>query len=163
MPHIHTLPGQIDFIAEVFCVYQDKVLLRLHEKYHIWIAPGGHVELNETPEEAAVREVKEEVGLDVILWRGLGGNTEPKGEFFEGYQELIVPAFMNAHSVSSDHRHISLVYFGTVETDAVVQPDTHEHTECRWMTREEVEMDSSLTPPIRRYALEALGCLSKNK
>lgn len=163
MPHIHTTSGQIDFVAEVFCVYQDVVLLRLHEKYGMWLPPGGHIELHETPEEAAVREVKEETGLDVKLWRELSGRAEQRGDFFEGYQELIVPANMNVHLVSPGHRHISLVYFGTVETNAVVQPNTHERAECRWMTREEIEMDPSLTPPIRLYALEALDCLSKNK
>lgn len=44
MPHIHSLPGQCDFTAEVFIVYQDKVLLRFHDKYHKWLAVGGHIE-----------------------------------------------------------------------------------------------------------------------
>lgn len=32
-----------------------------------WDVPGGYVNANETPREAAVREVKEELGLDVAL------------------------------------------------------------------------------------------------
>jgi len=35
MSHIHTAKGQIDFIAEVFVVHKDKVLIRLHDKYNI--------------------------------------------------------------------------------------------------------------------------------
>ena len=61
MAHIHTEPGQIDFVVNVYVVYKNKVLLRFHEKYFLWLSVGGHVELNETPEVAAVREVKEEV------------------------------------------------------------------------------------------------------
>lgn len=30
-----------------------------------WSIPGGHVELGETPEQAVIRETKEETGLDV--------------------------------------------------------------------------------------------------
>jgi 8-oxo-dGTP pyrophosphatase MutT (NUDIX family) len=60
MPHIHE---KIDFTAETFIVYKNKVLLRLHDKYKFWASVGGHIELHEDPNEAAVREAKEEVGL----------------------------------------------------------------------------------------------------
>ncbi|MCI5483462.1 MAG: NUDIX domain-containing protein [Clostridiales bacterium] len=35
-----------------------------------WGVPKGHVEENETEEETALREIKEEVGLDVIIDSG---------------------------------------------------------------------------------------------
>ena len=37
------------------------------EHYSLWLAPGGKVERNEAPYEAAVREVFEETGIDIEL------------------------------------------------------------------------------------------------
>lgn len=48
MPHIHEL---IDYTAEIFIVHQGKVLIRLHDKYDIRTCPGGHIELDENPNE----------------------------------------------------------------------------------------------------------------
>jgi len=40
--------------------------LRNTEPYkNYWSLPGGHIDLNETAEHAVIREVKEEVGLDL--------------------------------------------------------------------------------------------------
>jgi len=45
---------------------QGEVLICKSTKYHTkYIIPGGHIELGESMEDALVREVKEETGLDV--------------------------------------------------------------------------------------------------
>ena len=51
-----------------------------------WTVPGGGVEAGETPEEAAVREVREETGYDVELVRLLGEDrfTVPAGQRLDG-------------------------------------------------------------------------------
>lgn len=45
----------------------DRVLLVHHHKLDLWIYPGGHVDLNEDPAQAAVREVLEETGVAVEI------------------------------------------------------------------------------------------------
>ena len=39
---------------------------------NLWGFPGGAVELGETPQMAAIREIKEETGLDVEVGRAIG-------------------------------------------------------------------------------------------
>lgn len=150
MSHIHE---KIDFVADVFIVYKNKVLLRMHDKYKIWLAVGGHIELHEDPAEAAVREVREEVGLDVELF----GNPKASTGNDPGYRELLPPKYLNRHFVvgNSGHEHISCVYFAKATTDNVIpeQPDE----EWRWLTKEEIEQNAlPLKANIRAYALEAL-------
>ena len=53
--------------ATVYVVNDGKVLLHLHKKYNTWFPLGGHVEVDEFPYEAAIREVKEESGLEIEL------------------------------------------------------------------------------------------------
>jgi len=52
----------------------------------LWSIPGGYVDQGEVVEEAAVREVQEETGLDVEVVRLLGLYSEPG-------QPVIVAAF----------------------------------------------------------------------
>lgn len=44
----------------------------------IWAFPGGKIEPNETPEEAAVREVLEETGVKSRIIKSIGGRTHPQ-------------------------------------------------------------------------------------
>jgi 8-oxo-dGTP pyrophosphatase MutT (NUDIX family) len=41
----------------------ERVLLLFHAKLAMWLPPGGHVDPDELPDEAAVREVLEETGV----------------------------------------------------------------------------------------------------
>ena len=76
---------------------------------------GGHIELNEDPNEAVVREVKEEVGLKIRLFDDL----KPKTRETKKYRELIPPKFMNRHWINSNHEHVTLVYFALSNSQKV--------------------------------------------
>jgi 8-oxo-dGTP pyrophosphatase MutT (NUDIX family) len=50
------------------CIFNDKgeVLLQRRGDSNLWGFPGGAVELGETPQMAAIREIKEETGLGAV-------------------------------------------------------------------------------------------------
>ncbi|MDP2703761.1 MAG: NUDIX domain-containing protein [bacterium] len=153
MPHIHE---KIDFTTEAFVVNNGRVLIRKHDKYGIWLAPGGHIELNEDPNQAVIREVKEEVGLDIKLY-----DTREHREDSEKYHELIPPMYLNRHQITPHHEHISLVYFATSDSDKIVNEGREASENARWFTKEELEGDGypEIKPSIRFYALKALETL----
>jgi ADP-ribose pyrophosphatase YjhB (NUDIX family) len=151
MPHIHE---KIDYSVDVYIVNGDAVLLRMHDKYHKWLAPGGHIELHEDPTEAAVREVREEVGLNVELI----GEAAPG--FEEGDRELLTPRFMNRHPISDTHEHISLVYFARSNSREVQQGESEISDHIKWFTREELDDPQwQVGERIKLHAKAALDAL----
>ena len=56
MAHINK---DIDYVVTIFIVHNNRVLLVDHIHLGAWFAPGGHIELNETPDEALYREIQE--------------------------------------------------------------------------------------------------------
>jgi len=53
------------------------LLIRRRNPPHGWALPGGFLEYGESLEAAAVREAKEETGLDVVLVRQLHTYSDP--------------------------------------------------------------------------------------
>ncbi|GIW66901.1 MAG: diadenosine 5'5'''-P1,P4-tetraphosphate pyrophosphohydrolase [Candidatus Parcubacteria bacterium] len=76
--------------AGVIIFYQDKkmksreYLLLKYLGCH-WDFPKGHIEIHETPEQTAIREVKEETNLNIKILKGfqktITYNFKNKGEF----------------------------------------------------------------------------------
>ena len=152
MPHIHEL---YDFVVSVFIVHKNKVLLIYHKKYSEWLPIGGHIELDEDPEEALYREIKEECGLKVRIL------AEAPNIGHRGVKPILTPSFVDAHRISSKHKHVAFVYFGISSTDRV-KLHTKEHREFRWVSKEELKSSElKLTRSIYFYCLEALKKASR--
>lgn len=66
--------------VRVILVQDKKVLLVRHWYQSLWVMPGGGIKKNETPEQAAIREVQEESGIIVKqLTYKLGVYSNTKG------------------------------------------------------------------------------------
>lgn len=154
MGHIHE---KIDFTVSIYIVRANKVLLHRHKVLGIWLSPGGHIELDEDPNEAALREAKEETGLDVRL---VGDSREYHSHYKA--RDLISPEFLNRHlySKTGNHEHVDLCFFarsGSGEASHEV-----EGGEIRWFSREELEKrGTEIVPDVRFHALAAIAELTQ--
>ena len=147
MAHIHE---KIDFTVAIFVVQSGKVLLILHRNLKKWLPLGGHIELDEDPEQAAVREAREESGLEVEL---LGERPPTTGP---GTRALISPRFLDIHRITETHEHIGMIYWARPKSGTLTLAEA-EHHDIRWCSREDLE---TLQPPmsdaVTWYCLQAL-------
>src|SRR5579872_1382895 len=99
------------FTATTFVVSSGRVLLHRHPKQGLWLPPGGHIERDELPHVAAVREVEEETGLSVRL------HSEAwAAEMAEEMKCPVVPqpAFILVEDINPFHQHIDFTYFAHI-------------------------------------------------
>ena len=141
------------FTATTIIIHQEKVLLHLHKKLWLRIPVGGHIDRDELPEIAALREVKEEAGLDVILWK------PDKQININDAKELIRPAHILLEDINQFHQHIDFLYYATTNTFEV-NPQNWESTNLQWFTADEIKKLIGAPDNVKIFSLEALELLS---
>lgn len=140
-----------DWTVATFVIHQGKVLLLWHEKLQMWLPPGGHVEPNELPDEAAVREVLEETGIEVVLL------SQPALPPIPGPRQLARPEGIQLEQIGPDHQHIDLVYFARPVDPARAEPTTdREVRQVGWYSLAE-SAALPLTEEIRTWVGKALA------
>ena len=97
------------FTASALIIKEGKVLLVNHKELGVWLYPGGHVENNETPDETAIREAKEETGLDVEI---VGDKDNKLANMEANVFVLHHPYVILCEKirVNPEHYHIDMVY-----------------------------------------------------
>lgn len=88
-----------------------KVFLHLHDKLQIWLGVGGHIEVNENPVQAALREAQEELGVAVELI------VRDKLLITPDVIQIPSPYFVLEEHIPgingmSEHIHMDFIYFG---------------------------------------------------
>lgn len=88
----------MEVAALVFITSEDDLLL-VEQDYGemYWSLPGGLVEQNETIEQAAIREVKEETGLVIDLLRAIGIYRKPEADGLAiTFEAIVIGGKLNA-------------------------------------------------------------------
>lgn len=131
---------------------KDKILFIHHKKLNKWLFVGGHIEANEDPEHAVLREVKEETNLDVELV----GNRYPREEDF------IVPFALQKNKVKENHIHMDIFYIAIDKETSKLKEKEDEVLGTRWFSKEEIlSEDFDTFPEKKQMAIDVLEKFEK--
>ncbi len=148
------------FTATAFVIdSQKRVLLLWHKRLQRWMPPGGHVDENETPEETARRECKEETGLDVVII----GDDQP--DVFESAQEeghmlkrpfAMLLEHIPAYDVRNEaaHEHMDFLFLARpVDERQALVIAQEEADHLKWFTQKEIAElgDNKIFRNVRAY------------
>ena len=136
-----------------------ELLLVHHKKFDRWMIAGGHVEQNENPVEAVLREANEETSAMPRLVCFLHSSLEdtyltwllPPEYFFE-YR---IPA----QADEDEHSHIDCVYIGLVDSKKISHR-VEEFNAIQWFSEKEVAESTTMFPETQRTALDLFRKLS---
>lgn len=105
--------------ASAIVVSARGVLLHLHKRLGIWIQPGGHIDPGELPWDAAVRETREETGLEV--------------RHAAGHPHLV---HVDVHQGGRGHLHLDLRYLLVADEQDPAPPEgeSQQVEWCDWDT-----------------------------
>lgn len=150
---------EIHFCATACVVNkQDNTILFIHhKKLNKWLFVGGHIELNEDPETAVCREVKEETNLDITLL----------GERYPREEDFIKPFALQRNVVKDDHVHMDLFYIAIANNPEQIKAKEDEVLNYKWFTKEEIMSSNFDTFPEKKKmaidVLEYIESLDYNK
>ncbi|WP_346889883.1 NUDIX domain-containing protein [Clostridium sp. UBA1056] len=147
------------FTVSIFIVHEDKVLLHSHKKAKKILPLGGHIEVNELPEEACIREAKEESGLKISIYNSVNKELKKSCELV-GEKLLANPMHTIFGEITPDHCHIDFVYYATAKSYET-KPANGESNLLKWYTKEELKNANNIQANILSMANEALELLTE--
>lgn len=140
------------FTATTFIVYKKKVLLHFHKKLSMWLPVGGHIEENELPEDAALREIKEETGLVATLY------NPDKQMGLSDVRQLLRPIHILLVDIENFHKHIDFIYYASVNSNEL-NPQDGETANIKWFSADEIK-DLDARENVKALSLEAIRILN---
>ena len=143
------------FTATVYVVNDGATALHKHERHDVRVPPGGHVDRDELPHEAGLREVREEMGLNATLLDETGGLSAPTVETLPQPRHHLLYD-VTVHDGDVAHQHVDLIYFATVPSRAV-EPHPEETDPDAWGWYAPPDLRSSdLDDDVVELGLEAI-------
>ncbi len=121
-----------------------QTLLINHRKLGRWVPPGGKIDPNEIPDVAAIREVKEETGLDVKL---IGEIAPVPGGYIRPFGVQLNEV------IPGSKEHIDLIYIAVPIGNTKLQVCEREAADLKWFTIAETQNHELNTfPSVRTWA-----------
>ena len=132
----------------------EKILFIHHKKLNKWLFVGGHIEPNEDPESAVIREAKEETNLDIDLL----------GERYPRKDDFITPFALQRNIVKENHIHMDLFYVAIAKNVELIKPKEDEVLNYKWFSKDDILTDSFDTfPEKKKMAIDAIDYYIKLK
>jgi 8-oxo-dGTP pyrophosphatase MutT (NUDIX family) len=119
--------GPIHVTSSAVVVGARGVILHKHKRLGIWIQPGGHIDEDERPEDAALREVLEETGLTTTH-----------------FSESPTIIHIDVHPAPKGHTHLDLRYV-LRGPDAEPEPPEGESPDVAWFSFEDARSVAHLS------------------
>ena len=142
------------FTATTIVVHKNKALLHMHKKLGFWLPVGGHIDRDELPYDAALREVKEESGLDVQIL------NNDKQLDLGAVQQLPRPMHILLEDINEFHQHIDFIYYASSETSELL-PGEGESGKINWFSEDELKKLNDLHKDVLELLLEAIKIFKK--
>ena len=129
-----------DFTATGYVINptKTKILVVFHKKLQKWIPAGGHIEPNELPHEAALREVFEETGVSAQIL-----SDDPDIEL-NGIIDCQIPRpysilyqVIPQSSKDQEHIHVDFIYT-MMAAESELKISSTEVTDVKWLTKNEI-------------------------
>ena len=134
---------------------QDRVLLVRHRKLGLWLYPGGHIDSNEDPAQAALREVREETGVHATV---VGEPVFAHPAVLSHHAPWTIIEMAVTDPKIGAHQHIDLVYVCRACRGDLV-PQLDEVSAARWVPIADVA--AMPTPADLPALITAAACWAK--
>ncbi|MFB6123850.1 MAG: NUDIX hydrolase [Haloferacaceae archaeon] len=141
--------------ATAYIVNDGATALHDHRRLGLRLPPGGHVERDELPHEAAMREVREETGLAPTLLADVDDVSSPTVRAIPRPRHLLLED-VNVYGDTVGHQHVDHIFYATVDSRDVDPADGEERADAwRWYDPTALR-ESDLDPDVVRLGREAI-------
>lgn len=129
--------GKINIASECLVIRNNEVLMfkrsETSSKFPgFWIGPGGHINENEDPMTAAIREIEEEAGVKV------------------GMESIKLKAIATHYHKDLNETWISFVFLSTIGEDQETNAGGEEG-KAHWISLEDLLVMDNVFPPSKYY------------